>query len=85
MSLDYTARVAGEHRLNEAVSETFRTRAGQVTLAWLRTLAIETVVGPDRPDSELRHHEGMRHLVKLIETRIHFATEGKPPSPGDHQ
>ena len=59
--------------LNGAVWHTFNDPDGKATLAWLKSITTDVVLDPSRTDAELRHQEGMRHLVKLIETRIQIA------------
>ncbi|WP_448191900.1 hypothetical protein [Azospirillum sp. sgz301742] len=63
-----------EAELNSAVFHTFTTAPGEACLTWLRTVTVEAVLDPSRSDAELRHQEGMRHLVKLIEARLSATT-----------
>ena len=49
---------------------TFISPAGKAVLQYLRSITIESVAGPAISDAELRHREGMRFVVGLIETRI---------------
>jgi hypothetical protein len=42
-------------------------------LKYLRSITIEAVTGPAASDAELRHLEGQRYLVGLIERRIKHA------------
>ncbi len=48
----------------------FGTEAGQAYLAHLRSITINRVYGPDVSDAELRHMEGQRFIVGLIEHMI---------------
>lgn len=59
-----------EHRLNEAFAATFRDRAGEVVLDYLRSITINFVAGAEVTDSFLRHLEGQRYIYALIQTRI---------------
>lgn len=69
---DGIARLPGdEARLNELAAATFKSRGGQEFLRYLRSITIEAVAGPQISDTELRHREGMRYLVGIIEQRIH--------------
>lgn len=55
----------------------FGTELGQEVLKYLRSITIELVNGPAVSDSELRHVEGQRYLIGLIETRIKHAHKVK--------
>jgi hypothetical protein len=59
-----------EEELNQLVAATFKGRSGKRTLDYLRSITIEYVAGPNISDTELRHREGMRYLVGIIESRI---------------
>ena len=59
-----------EKRINEAIARAFHDDSGKLALAYLRSITIESINGPDSSDAELRHHEGMRHLFGIIEARI---------------
>ena len=52
-------------------------KLGQEFLKYLRSITIELVNGPAVSDGELRHVEGQRFLVGLIETRIKHAHKVK--------
>lgn len=72
--LDGFPRTADEDaKITSAVFHTFTTAPGEATLKWLREIATEAVIQSTDPDSVLRHMEGQRHLVKLIEMRIKLA------------
>ena len=51
----------------------FRTPTGQEVIKYLRSITIEAVTGPAASDAELRHLEGQRYIVGLIERRIKHA------------
>ena len=57
----------GEFKLRKA---TFKGKGAQEFLRYLRSITIEAVGGPQITDAELRHREGMRYLVGIIEQRI---------------
>lgn len=59
-----------EKELNQIMAATFKGRAGRKVIEYLRSITIEYVAGPNISDTELRHREGMRYLVGIIETRI---------------
>tara|TARA_R110002012_G_scaffold12183_1_gene54471 strand:- start:2662 stop:2937 length:276 start_codon:yes stop_codon:yes gene_type:complete len=59
-----------ETEINLHFLSTFISPAGKAVLQYLRSITIESVAGPAISDSELRHREGMRFVVGLIETRI---------------
>jgi len=59
-----------DERLDELALAAFGSGAGQEFLRYLRSITIELVAGPDITDAHLRHREGMRSLVAVIETRV---------------
>jgi hypothetical protein len=59
-----------DEELNLIISALFRSRAGKRVLDYLRSITIEYVAGPNISDGELRHREGMRYLVGIIEERM---------------
>ncbi len=58
-----------EEQLNKTFSSVFSTESGAHILRYLRSITIERVNGPGVTDAELRHAEGQRYIVGLIETR----------------
>jgi hypothetical protein len=70
-----TLEIAEDQRLNALILTTFGRGAGREVLAWLRSISIEMVGGPQITDGELRHREGMRYLVAVIEGRM---KQGEP-------
>tara|TARA_E500000178_G_scaffold329679_1_gene360834 strand:+ start:3916 stop:4173 length:258 start_codon:yes stop_codon:yes gene_type:complete len=52
------------------VKALFQTPTGTEVLKYLRSITIEAVTGAGASDAELRHLEGQRFLVGLIERRI---------------
>ena len=68
---DGIVRSAAAHRkINEALAMLFRSPGGVEVLAYLRSITVNYVAGPEISDAGLRHREGMRHLVAIIEQRI---------------
>jgi hypothetical protein len=78
ISLDGFVRPTKEdERISLEVSSLFSTPTGQSVLKHLRSITIETVTGANASDAELRHLEGQRFLVGLIERRIKHAEKVK--------
>ena len=70
-----------ERKLNMLFLATFTTPAGAEVLKHLRRITIEAVSGPDITDAHLRHLEGRRFLVGVIEQRIRAAhNQNRTPS-----
>lgn len=59
-----------DDELNQTIAALFGSRAGKRVLDYLRSITIEFVAGPNISDAELRHREGMRYLVGIVEERI---------------
>jgi hypothetical protein len=59
-----------EQQLNDTMLAVFGSPAGAEALAYLRSITIEMVGGPEITDAQLRHREGMRYLVGIIEARM---------------
>jgi len=59
-----------DDELNQTIAALFKSRAGKRVLDYLRSITIEFVAGPNISDAELRHREGMRYLVGIIEERM---------------
>lgn len=71
LGVDGVARSpSSEDQLNQVFAEVFSTPSGQAVLKHLRSITIESVGGPDIIDTYLRHLEGQRFLVGLIEQRV---------------
>ena len=64
---------ANDEKISKDIRSAFRTPNGQEVLKYLRSITIEAVTGPAASDAELRHLEGQRYLVGLIERRIKHA------------
>lgn len=71
ISIDGFARSKEEDdKINQNLASLFSTPTGAEVLRYLRSVTIEAVSGANISDAELRHLEGMRFLVALIEKRI---------------
>ena len=57
-------------KLNKLFATVFSSAAGEEVIKNLRSLTIEAVAGPEITDNHLRHLEGMRYLVGIIQRRI---------------
>jgi hypothetical protein len=52
------------------MSYLFSEPTGEEVLRYLRSVTIEMVGGPEISDATLRHLEGQRHIVGLIERHV---------------
>jgi len=68
---------AEDKQVSAHMAEVFSSPAGKETLRYLRSITIESVCGPNISTEELRHIEGQRYLVGLIERRISHAHRSK--------
>jgi len=60
-------------RISTDVAELFSTDLGQQVFKYLKSITIDAVNGPNVTDAELRHLEGQRYIVGLIDRRIQHA------------
>jgi hypothetical protein len=58
-----------DEKISKDINALFKTPNGKQVLKYLRSITIEAVTGPNVSDAELRHLEGQRYLVGLIERR----------------
>ncbi len=63
--------------ISKNIAEIFSTPTGKEVLSYLRSVTIEMVHGPNVTTEELRHVEGQRYIVGLIEQRISHAHRSK--------
>lgn len=63
--------------ISKNIAQIFSTPTGKEVLRYLRSVTIEMVNGPSVSTEELRHLEGQRYLVGLIEQRIQHAHRSK--------
>jgi len=59
------------------IAEIFQSPTGKEVLRYLRSITIEMVNGPNVTTEELRHLEGQRYIVGLIEQRIAHSHRSK--------
>tara|TARA_B100000959_G_scaffold278937_2_gene338226 strand:- start:277 stop:564 length:288 start_codon:yes stop_codon:yes gene_type:complete len=59
-----------EENLNTLFYKMFNTAGGSEILKHLKSLTLEAVAGPEISDQQLRHLEGQRYLVGLIQRRV---------------
>jgi len=57
-------------QLNKLFASVFSNADGEALLSHLRSITIEAVGGPEISNEHLRHLEGMRFLVAIIQRRI---------------
>ncbi len=70
---NFTRSKSNDEKISKDIRSLFRTPNGGEVLKYLRSITIEAVTGPAASDAELRHLEGQRYLVGLIERRIKHA------------
>ena len=63
-------RSEDEENLNTLFYKLFTTTGGSEVLKYLKSLSIDAVAGPEISDQSLRHLEGQRYLVGLIQRRV---------------
>lgn len=56
--------------VSKNIAKIFESPTGKEVLRYLRSITIEMVNGPNVTTEELRHLEGQRYIVGLIEQRI---------------
>ena len=64
-------------QISQNVAQIFSSPTGNEVLRYLRSITIEMVHGPNVTTEELRHIEGQRYIVGLIEQRIAHAHRSK--------
>jgi hypothetical protein len=69
---------AEERRLNEAFAAAFAGEPGRAALDHLRAITVLNVAGPAISDAALRHLEGQRFLVALIQRRTDHGRNHEP-------
>lgn len=63
--------------VSQNVAEVLNSPTGAAVLRYLRSITIEMVNGPNVTTEELRHIEGQRYIVGLLEQRIAHAHRSK--------
>jgi|TARA_Y100000592_G_scaffold87170_1_gene141410 hypothetical protein len=66
-----------DREISQNVGTLFGSATGQAVLKYLRSITIEMVNGPNVTTEELRHMEGQRYIVGLIENRMAHAHKVK--------
>ena len=66
-----------DREISQNVATLFGSATGQAVLKYLRSITIEMVHGPNVTTEELRHMEGQRYIVGLIENRMNHAHKVK--------
>jgi|TARA_R100000353_G_scaffold78458_1_gene59175 hypothetical protein len=59
-----------EEQINTLFESVFKKENAQAVLSYLRQITIESVAGSEISDSSLRHLEGQRYIVGLIQRRF---------------
>ena len=66
-----------DRNISKVIAEVLSTESGKELLRYLRSITIEMVNGPNVSTEELRHLEGQRYIVGLLEQRIASAHRRK--------
>ncbi len=66
----YDTRQMSEAQIREAFVKCFSSREGRIVLSYLKRLTQERYLGPESSSDALRHLEGQRHLVAIIQNKI---------------
>ena len=70
-SIDGMVRtIEQENDINACIASVFKDDAGKRALAYLKSISINAVSGPEITENALFHKEGMRYIVAVIEARI---------------
>ena len=72
-----TRSVEQDKQISQNIAEVFSSPSGKEVLRYLRSMTIEMVSGPSISTEELRHLDGQRYLVGLLERRIAHAHRSK--------
>ena len=70
---NFPRKISEDNEISLDVRSLFRSPSGEKVLKYLRSITIEAVTGPAASDAELRHLEGQRYIVGLIERRMKHA------------
>ena len=62
-----------DKQVSKNIASLLETPSGKEVLKYLRSITIEMVNGPNVTTEELRHLEGQRYIVGLLERRIQHA------------
>lgn len=61
---------AQDDQISLVVAQALGTPSGKEVLKYLRSITIEMVNGPNVDNDTLRHIEGQRYIVGLLESRV---------------
>tara|TARA_R100000458_G_scaffold57904_1_gene64901 strand:- start:41 stop:328 length:288 start_codon:yes stop_codon:yes gene_type:complete len=67
---NYKRKPADEENLNTLFYKMFNTAGGSEILKYLKSITMDSVAGPEISDTQLRHLEGQRFIVGLIQRRF---------------
>lgn len=73
----YQRKSEDDVNISKNIAQIFESPTGKEVLRYLRSITIEMVNGPKVTTEELRHLEGQRYVVGLIEQRIGHAHRSK--------
>jgi hypothetical protein len=75
--------LATEQKINQAFAALFRpdNQAAALVLGYLQMQFLHTILGPGDSDTALRHREGQRDLVRIIQQRIDHGQRQLPAAP----
>jgi len=62
-----------DEQISKNIAQLFSSDTGKEVLRYLRSITIDLVHGANVSTEELRHVEGQRFVIGLIETRINHA------------
>jgi hypothetical protein len=66
-----------DREISQNIAVLLSSETGQAVLKYLRSITIEMVNGPNVTTEELRHIEGQRYIVGLLEARMNHARKVK--------
>ncbi len=67
---NYKRNPNDEQNLNSIFAVSFTTPTGAEILSYLKSITTESVAGPEISNEHLRHLEGQRYIVGLIQRRV---------------
>ena len=71
IGIDGIQRAANQDKIiSTTVAHLFETEMGKAVIEYLKSITVNRVHGPNITTEELRHHEGQRYIVGLLEARI---------------
>lgn len=66
-----------DNQISLSVASLFNSENGKMVMQYLRSITIESVHGAAVTDAELRHMEGQRYIVGVLQARINHAHKVK--------